>query len=133
MRTARTAAFAIALTLACASPFSVSAGARQDVAARDDIIRDTCKEKDARDCKDYRANGVRWSASQYKGFYNRHLAANADPEVARLFGVEPGKQAASNEDKYATHTERCAARHAGYDPKTDSYPGADGKLRPCNL
>lgn len=75
-----------------AAAFAMSApavaGERQDRELREKTVRETCKGNDHRDCKDYRKNGVRWSPSQFTGFYHRHLSANTDPEIARVFGVK---------------------------------------------
>lgn len=78
--------FAAAAAMAFAGP--AAAGDRQDRELRDKTVRTTCKGNDAKDCKDYRKNGVRWTPSQFTAFYHRHLSANTDAEIARVFYVK---------------------------------------------
>lgn len=129
----RTALTALAICFLAGTFATASAGERQDRAARDKAVREFCKTADTKDCKDYRYNGVRWTNSQFKAFYRRNLAANTDPEIARVFDVELNAQAASNDEKYMSHTERCAARYPTYDARSDTYKDSAGKDRPCNL
>jgi hypothetical protein len=129
----RTALTALAIFVIAGTFATASSGERQDRVARDKAVREFCKENDTRDCQDYRFNSARWTDSRFKAFYRRNLSANTDPEIARVFDVELNAQAASNEDKYLSHAERCATRYPSYDTKSDTYKDSAGKERPCNL
>ena len=80
----------ISLVIAAGAIASTAqAGDRQDRAKREKVVTEFCRGNDSRDCKDFRAKKQYWSDSNYRAFYNRNLTANTDPDVARVFGVEP--------------------------------------------
>jgi len=68
---------------------SAQASERQDRATREKVVREFCKGNDSVDCKNYRVKSQYWSDANYRAFYERNLADKADPELARVFGVEP--------------------------------------------